>query len=955
VTEPVEVAVPLGGRVLVVADLLLGRTSTAASEVATAELAGALDGWDGPGLLVFAGGLVDLLADPRNTPAAALAAHPRLAGALASFLARPARQVVCLAGSRDARLTTVPGMQLAPVLDVLVTTGEGERRVRVEPGHRFDERFSPDDDTPLGAHVVTDLVPALDPRWAAGADRLVDVGELPRFVASRLLYRRAGRWWWALLVPFALALAVKLPLTFVFGALDDALGPWSQRLALGAVTTAIDAAVLAGVLAALLTRGWRAVVGGPRTLGLDDVARQEARQLVAKGYTGLVVGHTRTPELADLGSGFFAACGAAAELVEERRGRFRLPPAYVPVREVDWVEIEAGARLHARLLHSKVDAPGSTVLERLVAPRLPGPDRPHLVGSWPGGDSWPEVEAPLRSLTRVRRRAATAIAVAGVLDVASAITPPLEDRLQVLLRWVPLAVPEAATALVALAGIGLLALARGVRRGQREAWRVALALLVGSVALHVLKGADVEEASAAVVVGAYLVLHRDAFRARLQGGRLREGFARWAVALAATVAGAVVAVEAVTAAKGPRLPIGAAFAAVGERLVGVSTVDLPDRLADFANPTLLAVGIGFVAWLFWLAIRPAVARRSSRDEVAQARAVVGRWASGTLDWFALRDDKELFLWGSSVVAYAVHHGVCLVSPDPIGPDWERADVWTAFRRFTDEHGWSVAVLGAGEPWLDTYRASGMHHLYVGDEGVVDVRRFTLEGGRHKALRQAVNRIANHGYSISFHDPSTASPELQAGVRAVMGKSRRGDVERGFSMTLGRIFDPADQGLLLAVCSGPDGQPVAFCQYVPAPGIAGYSLDLMRRDDGDHPNGLLDFVIVETIRRLQAEGMARLGLNFATMRAVLAGEAGAGIVGGIERWALRRMSGSMQIESLWRFNAKFDPDWAPRYLVHDSPEHLVPVAFAIARAESFWELPVIGRFLVPSEERASTQA
>jgi lysylphosphatidylglycerol synthetase-like protein (DUF2156 family) len=456
-----------------------------------------------------------------------------------------------------------------------------------------------------------------------------------------------------------------------------------------------------------------------------------------------------------------------------------------------------------------------------------------------------------------------------------------------------------------------------------------------------------------VVVAAYLLAHRDAFRARIHGARLREGLARVAVALPVTVTGAVVAVEAVTAANKQRLPVGRATAAVLERMVGFSTIALPDRLGDFADPTLLAIGVGFVAWIFWLAVRPAVSRRSSGDEVAQARAIVNRWASGTLDYFALRDDKELFLWGSTVVAYAVHHGVCLVSPDPIGPDWEREDAWTAFRRFTDEHGWSVAVLGAGESWLDTYRTSGMHHLYVGDEGVVDVRRFSLEGGRHKALRQAVNRIANHGYTISFHDPSTASAELQAGVRAVMGQSRRGDVERGFSMTLGRIFDPADTGLLLAVCSAPTGEPVAFCQYVPAPGIAGYSLDLMRRDDGEHPNGLLDFVIVETIRHLGHQGFERLGLNFATMRAVLAGESGAGIVGGIERWALRRMSGSMQIESLWRFNAKFDPEWAPRYLVHVSPEHLVPVAFAIARAESFWELPVIGRFLVPSDERTST--
>ena len=117
----------------------------------------------------------------------------------------------------------------------------------------------------------------------------------------------------------------------------------------------------------------------------------------------------------------------------------------------------------------------------------------------------------------------------------------------------------------------------------------------------------------------------------------------------------------------------------------------------------------------------------------------------------------------------------------------------------------------------------------------------------------------------------------------MTKSRRGDVERGFSMTLGRAFDASDDGLLLAVVWGPGGaEPVAFCQYVPAPGINGYSLDLMRRDDGEHPNGLLDFAVVETIRHLKAQGKRGLGLNFATMRAVLAGESGEGCRSGSRR-------------------------------------------------------------------------
>src|ERR1700733_3205400 len=122
---------------------------------------------------------------------------------------------------------------------------------------------------------------------------------------------------------------------------------------------------------------------------------------------------------------------------------------------------------------------------------------------------------------------------------------------------------------------------------------------------------------------------------------------------------------------------------------------------------------------------------------------------------------------------------------------------------------------------------------------------------------------------------------------------------------------------------------------------------MRREDGEHPNGLIDFAVVWTIRGLKARGGAGLGLNFATMRAVLAGEAGEGLTHRVQAWMLRRMGDSMQIESLWRFNAKFDPDWQPRYAIYDAPENLLAVAIAVARAESFWELPVFGRFLVPS--------
>jgi lysylphosphatidylglycerol synthetase-like protein (DUF2156 family) len=397
----------------------------------------------------------------------------------------------------------------------------------------------------------------------------------------------------------------------------------------------------------------------------------------------------------------------------------------------------------------------------------------------------------------------------------------------------------------------------------------------------------------------------------------------------------------------------AAYGVVG-RLVGVPTVAFTDRLDDFLGPSLLAMGILLAVLSVLLATRPVVDRRMVAGRAAELRArdVVRRHGGGTLDYFALRSDKQWFFHRDSLVAYAIYGGVCLVSPDPIGPRAERAQVWAAFRRYADHRGWTVGVMGASEQWLPVYRATGMHDIYIGDEALVDLQRFSLAGGHMKGLRQAHNRIAKYGYRADFHDPSRLDPEVAASLVPLMAQSRRGEFERGFSMMLGRVFDPRDSGLVLCVVTGPDGCPSAICQFVPAPGIDGYSLDLMRRDKGEHPNGLVDFALVSSIEHFRAQGCRALSLNFAAMRSILEGERGDGVTQRVERWALQKMSSFLQIETLWRFNAKYGPDWLPRYVVYDAAEHLVPAVLAILRAESLAEVPVIGRVLVRSQRRAA---
>ncbi len=222
------------------------------------------------------------------------------------------------------------------------------------------------------------------------------------------------------------------------------------------------------------------------------------------------------------------------------------------------------------------------------------------------------------------------------------------------------------------------------------------------------------------------------------------------------------------------IPLHEALLGVAERIIGVQTVAFPARVNRFLAPTMLGVGLALGAFAVLVISRPLVDRRhrGHAASYAHARRVLDEHGGGTLDYFALRHDKHHYFAGETLITYAVHGGVCLVSPDPIGPAARRAEAWAEFCQFADGRGWIVAVLGADASSLPTYRRAGMRSLYIGDEAIVPLADFDLGGGHKKGLRQAVNRIARHGYQVSFYDPRHLEPALAAGLRGLLEGSRR---------------------------------------------------------------------------------------------------------------------------------------------------------------------------------------
>jgi lysyl-tRNA synthetase, class II len=566
---------------------------------------------------------------------------------------------------------------------------------------------------------------------------------------------------------------------------------------------------------------------------------------------------------------------------------------------------------------------------------------------------------------RRRRLVAAATSVAAIITLVSAASPPLRFRLVALLDLAPFVVTQSAAGLAGLAGAALLVTARGLRRGSRLAWWVALILLSALVVLHLLKGLDIEEAAVIAVVAGWLATQRAAFPVRpsraavVRASALGIGGAWLAVLLSVSLA--------VALGHGRHPRFGETSRQAAERLVGVEPArraGLPPGVAlgggPAVAPVLPLVGSGLLAAALWLAFAPARAPRMNPDqhrhERERARTIIARYGRDTLAYFALRDDKDWFFSASSLVSHAVRGRVCLVSPDPQGPPDEADEVWDDFRAYAERNGWSVVVVGAAPAWLPRYERTGMQALYLGDEAILDCTTFSMAGSAMKGIRQACTRVRRAGIEISFHDPATLEPELRGQLMALSTQSRRGHAERGFSMTLSRLFDPADTGLLLTVARRGSAAPVGFVQWVPAPEIDGWSLDVMRRSTAPGvPNGVMEAVIAATAEHVRVRGGRALALNFAVLRSLVAGEQ-TGPLAQLGRRVVGRVARGSQMQSLWRFNAKFHPQWRPRWVVIDAVDQLAAVGLSVARAEGIAdELPLVaswGDRLVPTRRLES---
>jgi lysyl-tRNA synthetase len=510
-------------------------------------------------------------------------------------------------------------------------------------------------------------------------------------------------------------------------------------------------------------------------------------------------------------------------------------------------------------------------------------------------------------------------------------------------------------------GIGILGIARGLSRGKRRAWGAGVALFALAALVHLFRGPD----PVAVVLSAAmlfaLIWFRDDFRAHSDPGSLQQAAIFVPVYLAFVYLFTSITLFAERKHVTPDLTFWGNLETEFKGLVGFAGPYTYEHKVfhDFFETALLVLGILGLFTLLYLVFRTFVqADPPTEERRERAEGIVRRWGDDTLDYFALRRDKNYFFAadGQSLIAYLYVRGTAMVAADPIGPPGNEARTLDEFLAYCAERGWRVAFFAVREADADLYRERGMHPIYLGDEAILRLDNFTLDGAERKAVRAAVKHVEK-GHTFELIAEPEASPETIAQLNEISEEWRKGAPERGFTMELGEDVEGENPDFVLAIARDRDSERVeGFLRFVPVYGDEpGYSLDLMRRRPSS-TNGMTEFLIARAAQALGARGFKRLSLNFAAWGRLLDSAEDAGLFGRLQRLMAKGLNPFFQIQSLRDFNQKFGPEWVPRSVVIDDASDLPRVAMLYAGVEGFLEVPVLSKVLEPPiRQRVETEA
>ncbi len=524
-------------------------------------------------------------------------------------------------------------------------------------------------------------------------------------------------------------------------------------------------------------------------------------------------------------------------------------------------------------------------------------------------------------------------ALMGVVNVLSAVTPSIASRLRLLEKYSPLGIGRGGHLTSALAGFALLVLSVSLWRRKRLGWLLTLGILFISIFVHLLKGLDYEEATLAALLAGVLIVQRSHFHARSDEPSIKQGLQLAAASLGFTLAYGVLGFYLLDRHYSVNFGF---WAALRQTIV---------MFTEFYNPglqpitgfgryfaaSIYLVGAATMGYALLILLRPVLARQHvTPEERTRAWEIVRAHGRTPLARYALLDDKLFFFSpGGSVISYVVENRVALALGDPIGPADDVPSAVLAFREFCARNDWLAAFYQTLPDYLDIYKSQKLTALPLGQEAILDLKSFTLEGSENKNARNAFNKMTRNGYRSEVIEPPY-SPRMLHELRDISDDwlSSKGLSEMRFS--LGWFDEDYLNTCPILLARDREGFIDAFANIVGEFQAGEAAVDLMR-----YPyyaeKGIMDFLFVSLFQWAKEKGYATFNLGLSAFSGIDEGSSSDSVVERGMSYIYRSVNRLYNFKGLHVFKEKFHPNWSLRYLIFPGPTSLPAVSVSLLRA------------------------
>lgn len=513
--------------------------------------------------------------------------------------------------------------------------------------------------------------------------------------------------------------------------------------------------------------------------------------------------------------------------------------------------------------------------------------------------------------------------VMGVINLISVLTPAIHSRLVFLKDFLPIEAIRASNYFVFMAGLFLLVTAAFMLKGLRIAWYFAMSLCVLSLLGHMTKAIDYEEASFAVLVILILLVSRKDYYIKVNPKMRSVGIQTTLLSIFAVILYGIIGFYFLDK---KHFDIdfswwqSVRYTLENFVLIGDQNLIPNDK---FARNFLLSINIsGFISitFLVYMLIRPYIFKLvPEEDDLEWAKSQLAEYGSSSLDYFKTYADKLIYRHENGFLAYRISGNFAVVLECPVGSSEHQRQMIKSFDKYCFENGLKNLYYRVPEESLQDFITLNKKKLFLGQEGVVDLSTFSLAGGHHKSIRNAVKKVSDIGFTSKVYNAPIKDGLLQK-LKFVSDEWLKDTEREEFVFSQGMFDWDELKGHTIITVENSEEKIVAFLNIIPDYPDNEATYDLIRKT-ADAPNGIIDFIMVAMFQYLQSKEFKFVNLGFAPMSGIINAQ---NLPERSMKFAYEKIKVFSRYKGLRAAKDKFSPVWHNKYLIYSHDYDLLQV-------------------------------